>query len=76
MSNEEKILNMIDDMRTDIETIKVEIADIRSRRGNAGRNQTGTEDMETIRKMSKLLTREEADDLAAVVRRQKAGAYA
>ncbi|MBO5516251.1 MAG: hypothetical protein J5963_09115 [Schwartzia sp.] len=76
MSNEEKILNLIDDMRTDIETIKAEIADIRSHRGNAGRNQNGMEDMETIRKMSKLLTKEEADNLAAVVHSQKAGAYA
>lgn len=76
MSNEEKILNMLGDMRADIEMIKAEIADLRGNRGEAKRNQTGTEDMETIRKMSKLLTREEADDLAAVVRRQKTGAYA
>ncbi len=76
MSNEEKILNMLDDMRTDIDTIKAEIADIRSADRIAKRNRTGAEDMETIRKMSKLLTKEEAEDLAAVVHRQKTRIYA
>ena len=71
MSNEDKILTMLGSMQADMETLKADVAEIKSygKKSSAG---SAASDLEIIRKMSKLLTKEEADDLAAVVAAQKA----
>lgn len=71
MSNEDKILSMLNDIHDNVESLKADVAEIKGSKGNALKGSAAG-DLEIIRKMSKLLTKDEADDLAAVVAAQKA----
>ena len=80
MTNEEKILDMLgkiqgdlSDLRDDVEDIKENLATKKSSKTPRRQKLSGKE---LILKMSKILTKEEADDLARVVAEQKRMALA
>ena len=65
MSNEEKILSMLTKMQNDIDALK---ADIRNIKANSKLDDEGVaRQLETLNKIRHLLTKEEADELAAAI---------
>ena len=64
MSNEEKILSMLTKMRDDIVEIKKRITLLEEAQMD---DKAVAEQLETLNKMRHLLTKEEADELAAAI---------
>lgn len=65
MSNEEKILSMLTKMQADIDALR---ADIQTININMKLDDEGVaRQLETLNKMRHLLTKEEADELAAAI---------
>ena len=64
MSNEEKILAMLTKMQSDIDEIRQLVAELK---GDKLDDDDVERQLETLNKMRHLLTKEEADELAAAV---------
>lgn len=64
MSNEEKILAMLTKMQSDIDEIRKLVAELK---GDKLDDDDVEKQLETLNKMRHLLTKEEADELAAAV---------
>lgn len=64
MSNEEKILAMLTKMQSDIDEIRQLVAELK---GDKLDDDGVERQLETLNKMRHLLTKEEADELAAAV---------
>lgn len=64
MSNEEKILAMLTKMQSDIDEIRKLVAELK---GDKLDDDGVEKQLETLNKMRHLLTKEEADELAAAV---------
>lgn len=64
MSNEEKILSMLTKMRDDIVEIKKRISALEEEKMD---DRAVERQLETLNKMRHLLTKEEADELAAAI---------
>ena len=71
MTKEDKIIEMLGNLQNDMATLKADVEILK----NAGRvyGSTTQDDWDTFEKMSKLLTKEEADNLAEIISAQKAG---
>ena len=64
MSNEEKILQMLSEMHTDIKNLKTDVAFLKEKKLNA---ESIKKQLETLEEMRHLLTKEEADAVAAAI---------
>lgn len=73
MSNEDKILNVLGNIQNEIFVIKSDVASLK--RNREYQPAATNNDLEVLRKMSKLLTKEEGDNLAAVFAEQTARKY-
>ena len=68
MANEDKIIEMLTNIQSDIATMKADIDTLKSQRNDNKLDDDGVrKQLETLNKMRGLLTQEEADALAASI---------
>ena len=64
MSNEEKILQMLSEMKADIKNLQTDVAFLKEKKLNS---ESIKKQLETLEEMRHLLTKEEADAVAAAI---------
>ena len=64
MSNEEQILQMLSEMKADIKNLQTDVAFLKEKKLNS---ESIKKQLETLEEMRHLLTKEEADAVAAAI---------